>query len=195
MKPRSLKTADILPFGDTRLRAVCKPITVFHGGLGSKIDLIKNTLAAHGGGAALAAPQIGFLRRVVVIKYLGEYHELVNPVIEAASGAVEGFEGCLSLPGFLGNVTRAETVRVTFQNRHGDVVTLERSGDMARCFQHEIDHLDGVLFIDRMTEERVFNERTNEILRVSDLRGLTEARYVGEAEGPGKWTSTTRPWG
>lgn len=168
------KTATILPFGDTHLRATCKPVSVFHGPLGDKIDVIRNTLVANGGGAALAAPQIGLLRRIVVVKYLGEYHELINPVIRSRSGEVEDYEGCLSLPGFVGRVKRARHIRVEFQDRYGETVSIEREDEMARCLQHEIDHLDGILFIDRMTDEVVFHEKNKQTLNVSDLRKLTE---------------------
>ena len=173
MKTRTGRIADILPFGNSQLRAECKAVSVFHGGLASKIDLLRNTLAKNGGGAALAAPQIGLLKRIVVIRYLGEYHEMINPTIEDRQGSVDDYEGCLSLPGFIGQVRRPQFVRVKFQNRHGEYIELSREGEMARCIEHEIDHLDGVLFIDRMTEDYVYNEGTKERLRVDDLRRLT----------------------
>ena len=113
------KQENIIHFGDNRLRAQCSPVTVFHKGLHRKIDIISNTLRKHGDGAALAAPQISLLKRIVVIDYLGEYYELINPEITEMSGEESGFEGCLSLPGFAGRVIRHKMVKVNYQDRFG----------------------------------------------------------------------------
>lgn len=147
-----MKPLPILTFGAPELRTVAKPVTVFHRKLRAEIDAIAATLDSRNDGAALAAPQVGILKRIVVIDYQGEYLELVNPVISARSGADLGEEGCLSLSGYFGQVSRALTVTVRYQNRQGEDCTIERTGPLARCLQHEIDHLDGILFVDHMAE-------------------------------------------
>ena len=156
------KQEEIILFGNYHLRARCLPVSVFHKGLHNKIDILSNTLRNHGGGAALAAPQIALLKRIIVIDYLGEYYELINPEIIEKSGEQSDFEGCLSLPGFIGMVNRYKNIKVKYQDRFGDLHTIETNDQMARCFQHEIDHLNGILYIDRMSDEYVFNDETNE---------------------------------
>lgn len=168
-----LKTRPIVLFGDTSLRTICKPVEIFHKGLHEKIDLMANTLRKHGGGAALAAPQIALLKNIVVIDYLGKYYELINPKITETSGDVIDDEGCLSLPHFIGKVSRYQKIKVKYQNRFGDYLEVEPENEMARCFQHEIDHLNGILYIDRITEEYVVNDRTNEKITVKELLKLT----------------------
>ena len=171
------KQEKIIHFGDNLLRAQCSPVTVFHKGLHRKIDIISNTLRKHAGGAALAAPQISLLKRIVVINYLGEYYELINPEITEKSGEKTDFEGCLSLPGFSGKVTRHKMVKVNYQDRFGNHHTVEAKGQMARCFQHEIDHLDGTLYIDRVIDDYIFNDETNEKIPVKHLLDLTNERF------------------
>jgi peptide deformylase len=164
-----VKSEPIIQFGDSNLRAICSTVNVFHKGLHNKIDVLANTLRKHGSGAALAAPQISLLKRIVVIDYLGEYYELINPVITEMSGEVVDSEGCLSLPDYWGNVKRYQNITVDFQDRFEKKHTIEVIDQMARCFQHEIDHLDGILFIDRMVDEFVYNEKTNEKISVAFL--------------------------
>jgi peptide deformylase len=113
-------------------------------------DLTETMFAAPGAG--LAAPQVGVLLRVCVVK--GEENQvwgLINPELVKGSGVQVGYEGCLSYPGWIGEVPRYETVVVKGRNRHGKEVRIKSSGFTARAFQHELDHLDGVLFIDRLT--------------------------------------------
>ena len=101
-------------------------------------------------GVGLAAPQVGILRRIVVIEVEeGEVYELINPKIIAFSGEQEGLEGCLSVPGEWGIVKRPMHVTVRAMNRHGEIVDYTGSELLARCFCHELDHLDGKLYIDR----------------------------------------------
>ncbi|WP_321991485.1 peptide deformylase [Marispirochaeta aestuarii] len=170
------KQENIIFFGNSHLRAKCSPVSVFHKGLHNKIDIISNTLRKHGGGAALAAPQIALLKRIIVIDYLGEYYELINPEIIEKSGEQSDFEGCLSLPGFVGKVNRYKNIKVKYQDRFGESQTIETSDQMARCFQHEIDHLDGILYIDRMSDEYIFNDETNEKTSVKHFLDLTRER-------------------
>jgi peptide deformylase len=164
-----MKKSTILLFGDPVLREEARPVVAFNKKLGMLIDGMRLTLAMRLDGAALAAPQIGVSKRITVIDYLGEYLELVNPEIVETSGEQIDYEGCLSLPGFSGRVKRAETVRVRFQDRAGKERTIERSGKMARCIQHEIDHLNGVLFIDRTGDEFLVNSFDGRRLAVRDM--------------------------
>lgn len=153
-----MKKAIIVQFGDPVLRIVASPVTVFHKKLHALIDTMRFTLQSNDDGAALAAPQIGVSKRVVVIDYQGEYIELINPKIIESTGSVIDEEGCLSFTGFSGLVQRAETVKVQFQDRYGKEEVISRSGPMARCLQHEIDHLDGILYIDRMDKNATVSD-------------------------------------
>ncbi len=113
-------------------------------------DLTETMYEAHGAG--LAAPQIGVSLRACVVK--GEHGQpvaLVNPEIVRAEGTQVGYEGCLSIPGMIGEVERAETVVVKAIGRRGKPIRVRASGFTARAYQHEIDHLNGVLFTDRLT--------------------------------------------
>ena len=113
-------------------------------------DLAETMLAAPGAG--LAAPQIGVPLRVFVVK--GEENQvigLVNPELLKGEGVQVGYEGCLSYPGWVGEVARYEDVVIKGRNRHGKEVWIKASGFTARAYQHELDHLDGILFIDRLT--------------------------------------------
>jgi peptide deformylase len=102
-------------------------------------------------GIGLAAPQVGIgLRLLVLEEGSGVARAYLNPVIVAGGGPVTGEEGCLSLPGIFADVTRAEWVEVEAQDRNGEPIRRRASGLLARAFQHEIDHLDGILFIDRL---------------------------------------------
>lgn len=104
-------------------------------------------------GVGLAAPQVGVLRRIAIVEYDDELYELINPVILESSGEVIGEEGCLSVVGIRGTVKRPENIKVTYTDRNGKGQTKEIFGMKARVFCHEIDHLDGVLFVDKMIEE------------------------------------------
>jgi len=171
-----MKKERILLFGDEVLRQKAEPVKVFHKKLQGTVDRIKITLKSTRDAAALAANQIGLLKRITVIDYCDEYIEMINPEILESDGEVTEYEGCLSLPGFSGMVKRAETVKVKFQDRKGKEILIERSGMMARCIQHEIDHLDGVLYIDRMEEEFVYNDDDGTKMVVSDLLSMTDRK-------------------
>lgn len=136
----------IITDGDPILTKVCHPVTAFDQRLWDLLDDMKETLAK-ANGLGLAAPQVGILRRaVIVVNEDGEMLELVNPEIIAREGEQEGMEGCLSLPGYWGNVKRPSWVRVRAQDRNGDFFEVEGSDITARCFCHETDHLDGHLY-------------------------------------------------
>jgi peptide deformylase len=153
----SRKKLKILLFGDPLLRQTAKPVTVFHKKLHAVIDSIAETLNARDDGAALAATQVGIMKRIIVIDYLGEYLELINPEILEAGGEETDFEGCLSYPGYTGRVPRSATVKVKYFDRNGKEHLIERNGRFARCIQHEVDHLNGILYIDRMREMYLTN--------------------------------------
>ena len=132
--------------GEECLTRVCRPVTDFNSRLHTLLDDMADTLA-ESGGVGLAAPQVGILRRVcVVLDEDDQLIELVNPEIIRTEGEQTGLEGCLSVPGKYGVVTRPEVVRVRAQDRDGDWFEVEDEGLTARCFCHEIEHLDGHLF-------------------------------------------------
>lgn len=168
----------IIFFGDPVLRQAAKPVTVFHKKLHNLIDSMKYTLDLTDDGAALAANQIAVLKRITVINYLGEYLELINPEILEKLGESIDYEGCLSYPGYIGLVPRFETVRVRYTNRHGDIKEVVRSGNMARCMQHEIDHLNGILYIDRMTVSTLKNTITEEAIDLERVLNLSKGSNV-----------------
>ena len=150
----------IVEQGEDCLNKVCRPVTDFNPRLHTLLDDLVETLS-DAGGAGLAAPQVGVLRRVCVVmdEETEEFIELVNPEIISQSGEQTGPEGCLSVPGKWGLVTRPDYVRVRAQDRDGQWFEVEGEALMARCFCHELEHLDGHLYtehIDRfLTNEEV----------------------------------------
>jgi len=150
--------------GDECLTKVCRPVTDFSSRLHTLLDDMTDTLL-DSGGVGLAAPQVGILRRVcVVLNEDDEVIELVNPEIIFTDGEQTGLEGCLSVPGKYGVVTRPEVVRVRAQDRNGDFFEVEDSDLTARCFCHEIEHLDGHLFIEH-TDRLMTEEELQEFIR------------------------------
>ena len=150
--------------GDECLTKVCRPVTDFNSRLHTLLDDMTDTLL-DSGGVGLAAPQVGILRRVcVVLNEDDEVIELVNPEIIFTDGEQTGLEGCLSIPGKYGVVTRPEVVRVRAQDRNGDFFEVEDSDLTARCFYHEIEHLDGHLFIEH-TDRLMTEEELQEFIR------------------------------
>ena len=142
---------------DPILRKTSRPVTDFNDRLFDLLDDMKETMYKSGG-VGLAAPQVGVLRRVVVMDVSedrNEYIELINPEITEVEGSQTGTEGCLSLPGLCGIVTRPMTVKVKAQNRDGKWCLYKGEGLKARCFCHEIDHLDGILYKDKLDEGEV----------------------------------------
>ena len=132
--------------GDPCLEKVCHPVTEFNERLHLLLDDMRETLE-ESGGVGLAAPQVGILRRVCIVEdEQGEIIELINPEIIKTEGEQTGLEGCLSVPGKYGIVTRPMVVRVRAQDRYGTEFEVEDEELTARCFCHEIDHLEGVVF-------------------------------------------------
>lgn len=144
------------------LRKVCRPYTEFGSRLHDLLDDMKDTLIEENG-VGLAAPQVGILRRACIVLETNvedgeeEYMiELINPEIIFTDGEQEGGEGCLSFPGKYGIVKRPEHVIVKAQDRYGESFTVEGYGLTARAFCHEIDHLNGIVYMDRA--ERMLSE-------------------------------------
>ncbi len=135
--------------GDPILRKVCRPVEKFDDRLAQLLDDMAETMHKTEG-AGLAAPQVGVMRRAIVVDVGDEKGvvELVNPEIVAAAGEQEGHEGCLSFPGKWGIVTRPMTVTVRAQDRRGEWFEITGEALKARAFCHEIDHLNGVCFVD-----------------------------------------------
>lgn len=162
-----MATRNILTKEKNGLYKVSRPVTKFDGRLHQLLDDMAETLY-ESGGVGLAAPQVGVLRRAVLVLETnvpeGEEDvliELINPEIIETSGEQTGSEGCLSVPGEYGIVTRPMNVTVKAQDRHGEWFTVSGTGLTARCFCHEIDHLEGIVFTslcERMlTEEEIMH--------------------------------------
>ena len=145
----------ILTDKDPALHKVCRPVEKFDGRLHKLLDDMKETLA-EANGVGLAAPQVGILRRVVLVDTGDEVLELINPSLLETSGEQVGAEGCLSVPGKYGLVKRPNYAKVRAQDRNGNWFEAEGEELIARCFCHELDHLDGILYTEVM--ERFLTE-------------------------------------
>lgn len=161
---------EILTDKDPVLHKKCHPVTQFDDKLATLLDDLKETLAA-ANGAGLAAPQIGILRRVVVVlDEADKMLELVNPEILSQSGEQDGLEGCLSVPGMWGYVLRPMKVKVRAQDRKGNWFEVKGEEMVARCFCHEIDHLDGHVFSEHV-DCLYTNEELEELLAEEEKKG------------------------
>ena len=149
----------ILTDAEPALHKTCKPVTAFNGRLHALLDDMRETLI-ESGGVGLAAPQVGILRRVVIVDTGEEILELVNPTMLETDGEQEGAEGCLSVPGKYGLVKRPYYAKVRAQDREGNWYEAEGEELIARCFCHELDHLDGIIYTEVMdrflTEEELY---------------------------------------
>jgi peptide deformylase len=137
----------IVLLGDPRLRLRGEPVDSFGKYLHELLDDLTDSMR-HAPGAGLAAPQLGVALRACVVEVGHKLHELVNPRIVRADGDDRDLEGCLSIPGYVAYITRREKVWVVAQNRQGRKIKVAGSGLISRAMQHEIDHLDGKLYID-----------------------------------------------
>ena len=148
----------ILTDKEPALHKVCKPVTSFDRKLHKLLDDMRETLI-ESNGVGLAAPQVGILRRVVLVDVGDEIIELVNPTLIETAGKQEGPEGCLSVPGRYGLVKRPYYAKVRAQDRYGDWYEAEGEELIGRCFCHELDHLDGIIYTEVMdrylTEEEL----------------------------------------
>mgnify|MGYP001054451434 CR=1 FL=1 len=141
----------VVQTGEPVLRQRCEEVKSFNGELASLLDDMKETVRAEQG-AGLAAPQIGIAKRVVVIDVEEGYFEMVNPVIFSTKGEQTGPEGCLSVKGKQGTVTRPNKVKAEYRDRKGKKHKLTAEGFFARAVCHELDHLDGILYTDKAIE-------------------------------------------
>ena len=146
----------ILEFPDPRLRTRASPVESVDDGLRSLIDDLFETMY-EAPGIGLAATQVNVHKRVLVVDVSADKSEpcaLINPVILEKDGVTATEEGCLSVPGYYEEVERAEHIRVKFIDRNGDDVEMEAEGLLAVCIQHEMDHLEGKLFVDYLSEAK-----------------------------------------
>ncbi|MBE6986873.1 MAG: peptide deformylase [Ruminococcaceae bacterium] len=146
---------NILTDKEPALHKVCKPVRSFDSRLHKLLDDMKDTLL-EANGVGLAAPQVGILRRVVIVDTGEEMLELINPELVETDGEQVGPEGCLSVPGRYGLVKRPYYAKVRAQDRFGDWFEAEGEELIGRCFCHELDHLDGILYTQVM--ERFLTE-------------------------------------
>ena len=141
---------NVVQVGDDVLRQKCFPVEEFDATLWALLDDMKDTVKKEQG-AGLAGPQVGVLRRLAVVDVEEGYFELINPVITAQKGEQTDWEGCLSVRGKSGIVSRPMKVTVVYQDRFGEKHVTKAKGFFARAICHELDHLDGVLYIDKAT--------------------------------------------
>ena len=153
--------------GDPRLRLKGEPVDSFGRYLHELLDDLTHTMRA-APGVGLAAPQLGVGLQACVVEVEGNLHELVNPRIVKSTGDDNDLEGCLSIPGYVAYVTRREQVWVVAQNRHGKKIKLSGHGLLSRALQHELDHLQGKLYIDYL-------DSMDELIPVAQLQEETGA--------------------
>lgn len=147
MAIRQIRTVE-----DEVLRKKCRPVEKVNDQIRQLLDDMAETMYHTENGAGLAAPQVGILKRLVVLDMGDGLIKLVNPVIISQEGSQEVIEGCLSIPGVAGRLIRPSKVTVEALNEKGEKVRYIGTGELAKCFCHELDHLDGVLFTDKVTE-------------------------------------------
>lgn len=161
----------ILTQGDPALNKVCHSVTRFDDKLAALLDDLKETLS-EAGGIGLAAPQVGILRRAVIVMpdpEQDEMIELVNPEIIAQEGEQDGLEGCLSIPGMWGYVKRPNWVKVRAQDRWGNWFETEGTEMAARCFCHELEHLEG----------HMYDEHTDQLYTAEELDAIETEKNGG----------------
>lgn len=163
---------DIIAYPDVRLKQVAEEVKTFDDELESFIQDLDDTMAAGPGGVGIAATQVGVMQRIVIVDVSNyprlkkaKHHGhliLINPEILDWQGMKKGREGCMSVPDFTGNVIRAENIVLNALDENGKKQEYEMEGFEARAVQHEIDHLDGLLFLDRLVSRRndLFKRKT-----------------------------------
>ena len=151
----------ILTYPDERLRQVSSPVQQFDAAFQRRVDDLEETRLAGPGAVGIAAPQVGWFERVVIVDVSGRRKTrshghliLVNPEITEWDGYAVGREGCLSVPDYTGNVIRAEKIHLQALDREGNALSFDMDGFEARAVQHEMDHIDGLLFLDRLVSRR-----------------------------------------
>lgn len=160
---------EILKYPDARLKQVSEAVTVADDALRGFIADLEQTMRAGPGGVGIAAPQVGRFQRIAIVDVSGksgiEHHGrlvLINPEITEWEGLAVGREGCMSVPDYTGNVIRAERIALQALDENGALKVYRMEGYEARAVQHEIDHLDGLLFLDRLVSRRndLFRRKT-----------------------------------
>ena len=141
---------EIKKYPDPILKKISQPVEVFDEELAKFVQDMFVAMHAHDG-VGLAAPQVGVLKKIAVVEYEGKSYVLINPKVVDQKGTQESEEGCLSFPGIYANVLRPQWVKIEAQNEKGELQTFEGEGYVARAFLHEMDHLDGKLFIDYLS--------------------------------------------
>lgn len=141
---------NIVKYGDDVLEKKCRTVEKIDERILTLLDDMKETLI-ESNGVGLAAPQVGVLKRIALVDTGEEILELINPEIISSSGEQTDYEGCLSYPGKFGEVTRPMVVTIKFQNRNNNVITYTGEGLVARAFCHEIEHLDGHMFMEKVS--------------------------------------------
>ncbi len=163
----TLSVQTILTHPDAQLRRVCDAVNVFDAVLQADFSILQQTMRAGPGGVGIAAAQVGDCRRMIVVDCSASLRPcknhgvmlMANPVIESSNGERLGREGCLSVPDWVGMVPRAAEIRVCFDDPFGQSQQIDAVGFEARVIQHEIDHLDGILFIDRVLSSKALMRR------------------------------------
>lgn len=152
---------ELIQYPDPRLKQVSTTVKKFDAKLQAFITDLEQTMRAGHGGVGIAAPQVAHFERIVIVDVSSKpkisHHGrlvLVNPEIKAWEGMAKGREGCMSVPDYTGNIIRAEHIQLKARDEHGKVQEYQMQGFEARAVQHEIDHLDGILFLDRLVSRR-----------------------------------------
>lgn len=166
-----MSVLDIITYPDKRLRKKCKPVKKVDSKILTLLDNMAETMY-DAPGVGLAAPQVGENIRVIVVDIAlkeeeePQLIELINPKITGSSGTLVGEEGCLSIPSFVGNVKRGKDIVVNGLNREGKEIQIKATDLLSRVLQHEIDHLDGILFFDRMSklQRDLFKKKVEKVL-------------------------------
>jgi peptide deformylase len=156
-----VSTLPILTYPDPRLKEISQPVEHFDGALSDFVAILESTRRAGPAAVGIAAPQVGQQQRIVIVDVSGRKNTpnhghliLVNPEITEWEGMIVGREGCLSVPDYTGNVIRAERIKLKAYNPAGAALEFDMTGYEARAVQHEMDHLDGLLFLDRLVSRR-----------------------------------------
>lgn len=152
---------DILKYPDEVLKQISEPVELFNDALLTFLSDLEETMRAGPGGVGIAAPQVGCFQRIAIVDVSAKpkiKHNgcmiLINPEIKTWEGMKVGREGCMSVPDYTGNVIRAEKITLQAANSQGEIIDYECTGYEARAVQHELDHLDGLLFLDRLVSRR-----------------------------------------
>lgn len=146
--------------GDDLLRKKAKMVQQITEGTKILLDDMKDTMDYYNG-VGIAAPQVGILKKIVVISYDDEVYEMINPIVSDADGTQTSDEGCLSIPGKVGTVERPERLKVSYLNRDGENIEIEAEGSLAIIVSHETDHLEGILYKDKALQD-TFRDREDD---------------------------------